>query len=358
MTQLANTNHSVVPDPGTGREASLVPGVSNPAGRPTFSVVVPLFNEVGTVDELGARLSHVMDELGAPCEAILVDDGSTDETFALMLALRRRDPRFKVLSLSRNFGKEVAVTAGLEAASGAAAAVMDGDLQHPPEILHELVSRWRQGYEIVYGVLTDRRGQPTMKRLTTGMFYRVLHATTNIREAPAGGDLRLIDRKALDAFLALRERNRYLRGIWDWIGFRQTGVPYQGLDRYAGRSKYTLRKMMSLGVSAVVSFSDVPLRLALGIGVVVTTASTGLGLATLVSSFSGLGVPAWLPVVLAAAFMLGVQLTVLGVLGEYIGRTYDEVKGRPMYIVREQAGLHRAGASAPGPASVGGSGAP
>jgi glycosyltransferase involved in cell wall biosynthesis len=305
-----------------------------------------MYNEEAVVGELGSRLAAVMDEFDGPCEAILVDDGSRDATYPLMLELRSMDPRFKVIELSRNFGHQVAITAGLDVASGDAVMVMDGDLQHPPELLHEFIELWQQGYDIVYGVQTERAGQPWLKRTTARGFYRVLKACTRISAPPGAGDFRLVDRKALDAFRAMREGNRFIRGMWDWIGFHQTGIPYEPPERFAGRSKYGIRRMLRLAVDAILGFSNIPLRAALTVGVAVSFASFAFGMSAIVGILLGQHlVPGWASLMVLTSFVLGIQLIVLGVIGEYIGRIYDEVKHRPIYIVRNRHGL--VGAAAP-----------
>ncbi len=305
-----------------------------------YSVVVPMLNEQGTVGALGLRLAQVMDELAEPSEVILVDDGSTDGTYPLMLELRARDPRFKVISFSRNFGHQVAITAGLDAAAGKAIVIMDGDLQHPPELVHEMVARWNEGYEIVYGVQVARTGQSFAKRSTASLFYRLLRVSTQI-QAPAGaGDFRLVDRSALEAFKALREGNRFVRGMWDWIGFKQFGIPYTPPERYEGKPKYSARKLLRLALDGILSFSNLPLRAALTVGTVVSLLSFALGLSALGSRLLGQHlVPGWTTLMLVTSFGIGIQLIVLGVLGEYIGRIYEEVKARPIYIARARHGL-------------------
>jgi polyisoprenyl-phosphate glycosyltransferase len=315
-----------------------------------YSIVVPMYNEEAIVGELGSRLAAVMDEFDGPCETILVDDGSRDATYPLMLELRSMDPRFKVIELSRNFGHQVAITAGLDVASGEAVMVMDGDLQHPPELLHEFIELWHQGYDIVYGVQTERAGQPWLKRATARGFYRVLKACTRISAPPGAGDFRLVDRKALDAFRAMREGNRFIRGMWDWIGFHQIGILYEPPERFAGRSKYGIRRMLRLAVDAILGFSNIPLRAALTLGVVVSLASFAFGISAIVGALLGQHlVPGWASLMVLTSFVLGIQLIVLGVIGEYIGRIYDEVKHRPIYIVRNRHGL--VGTAAPGRSS-------
>ena len=304
------------------------------------SVVVPMLNEEGTVSEFGRRVTKVMDELGGPCEVILVDDGSTDRTYETMLELRLRDPRFKVVSLSRNFGHQLAITAGLDSATGDVVAIMDGDLQHPPELLHEFMRLWRQGYDVIYGVMSGRQGQSWLKNFTAAGFYRVLRMLTPVKAPPGAGDFRLVDRKALEVFLTLREEHRFVRGMWDWIGFRQVGVPYVPEQRHAGRSKYTVAKMTRLALDGIIGFSSVPLRMALGLGVLLALASLVAGVSAIVALLIDPHlVPAWTAPALIGSTVLSIQLLLFGLLGEYVTRIYDEVKNRPIYIVRNRHGL-------------------
>lgn len=304
-----------------------------------FSVVVPVHDEEGSLGELHRRLVGVLDQLDGEWELILVDDGSRDTSLAKMVELRASDPRVKVVELSRNFGHQVAITSGLDRASGEAVIVMDADLQHPPEVIPELVARWREGFEIVYGVMTDRAGETVLKKMTASLYYRLLARLAKI-EVPHAGDFRLIDRKALDAFKSLRERNRYVRGMFSWVGFRQTGVPYAAPARFAGRSKYSLGKMMRLATQGIFSFSVVPLRLVLVLGFLVSGFALAEAAYALVGRLGGFyTVPGWASIVFVGAFLGGIQLIVLGVMGEYVGLIYDEVKARPIYVVRSLHGF-------------------
>jgi len=308
---------------------------------PRFSVVVPVHDEEGSLRELYRRLAAVLDTLDGGWELILVDDGSRDRSFETMLELRRADPRVKIVRLSRNFGHQVAITAGIDLASGDAVIVMDGDLQHPPEAIPRLVERWREGYEVVYGVMTERAGESRFKRWTASLFYRLLRRLTEI-DVPPAGDFRLVDRKAVDAFASLRERNRYVRGMFSWIGFRQTGVPYEAPPRYAGRTKYTLQRMLRLAAHGILSFSNVPLRLVLALGFLVSGLAIAEAVYALVGKLGGFyTVPGWASIVFVVSLLGGIQLIVLGVIGEYVGLIYDEAKRRPIYLVRELHGFER-----------------
>jgi polyisoprenyl-phosphate glycosyltransferase len=307
---------------------------------PMLSVVVPLKDEGDNLEPLAERLRDVLDAVTSRWEVVLVDDGSRDDTYPRALGLHESDARFKVLRLSRTFGHQVALSAGLDVARGDAVVTMDGDLQHPPEVIPELVRRWRDGAQVVYGTMTQRQGESRLKDLTARAFYRTLTGVSDIEVPLAAGDFRLVDRAALDAFLSMREANRYLRGMFSWVGFEQVGVPYSSPPRAAGESKYTFGRMMRLATDAIVSFSDKPLRLALNLGFVVSAASILFGLSAVVSKLAGVEVvPGWTSVMILVGFVGGVQLIVLGIIGEYVGRISEEVKARPLYVVRSTHGL-------------------
>jgi dolichol-phosphate mannosyltransferase len=312
---------------------------------PRFSVVVPLRNEEELLPELVTRLARVLDALEDAWEVILVDDGSTDGTYGLAVEAHTRDPRFKVVRLSRGFGHQLALSAGLDLARGDAVITMDGDLQHPPEVIPELVARWRSGDEIVYAVMTERPGEGRFKTWTARVFYRLLGRMAEI-EVPAGaGDFRLVDRHALDAVRAMRESNRYLRGMFSWVGFSQSGVPYVHPARTAGDTKYTSLKMFRLATDAVIGFSSKPLRLGLNLGFIVSAVSIVFGLAALIGKlFGGFAVPGWTSLAVVVGIVGGIQLIVLGVIGEYIAHIFDEVKRRPLYVVTRTHGLQEADA--------------
>jgi dolichol-phosphate mannosyltransferase len=306
---------------------------------PTYSIVIPLHDEQESLRELHRRLVDVFPQLDGEVEVILVDDGSTDFSYPLMLELHGRDPRFKVVHLARNFGHQLAITAGIDLARGDAVVVMDGDLQHPPELLPELAAQWRAGHDVVYGVMTQRP-EGWLKRSTARAYYRLLRKLASVEIPAAAGDFRLADRRVIEAFRAMPERNRFVRGMFAWLGFRQVAVPYAVPPRFAGSSKYTFRRMIRLAVDGLVSFSTTPLRLVLDLGFAVSALSFLFGIATLISKFAGvLLVPGWLTIVLVTSFIGGIQLIVIGVVGEYVGRIYDEVKARPLYLVRELHGF-------------------
>jgi polyisoprenyl-phosphate glycosyltransferase len=307
---------------------------------PRYSFVIPVCNEEETLPELERRLRAVLEELDGPAEVILVDDGSSDGSYELLADLSRRDPRFKVLRFTRNFGHQMAITAGLDRAAGDAVVVMDGDLQDPPELAPDLIAHWREGYEVVYAVREDRRVEAFWRRAAIGLFYRILRRLSDVDIPPDAGDFRLIDRRALDEFRRMRENNRYVRGLFAWIGFRQIGVPYRREARYAGETKYPLRKLVKLGADGVLGFSNVPLRLTMALGFLVSGSSFVLGVVAIALRIAGVGiVPGWASVVVVVSFLGGVQLIVTGTMGLYVARIYEEVKGRPLYIVRESQGF-------------------
>lgn len=318
--------------------------------NPVFSFIIPVFNEEETLVEIYRRVAGVMDGLDGPGEIILVDDGSSDRSLEMMRDLRQRDPRVCYVSLARNFGHQVAVTAGLLFARGDAVAVLDADLQDPPELVPAMIEKWREGFQVIYAKRTARRRESATKKLFAYLFYRVLRLLTDVDIPADTGDFCLMDRKVVDVLNSLPERGRYLRGLRAWIGFRQTAVPFEREPRFAGEVKYTFRKSFSLAVNGIVSFSRVPLRLATYLGLLV--AGFALIMMMLVFYWRIFRPAAPLigyTIITSAIFFLGaVQLLCLGILGEYLGRVYEEVKGRPIFTLREIAGF----TGAPGPSAV------
>ncbi len=303
---------------------------------PVYSFVIPILNERDTLEELQRRLSPVLDALDGPAEVILVDDGSDDGSFEIMQSLHARDPRFGVVRLSRNFGHQIALTAGLDHARGEAVILMDGDLQDPPEVALELAKRWREGYEVVYAVRDERAGESHVKLSTARWFYRFMGRLSEVKMPVDAGDFRLVDRRAVDAVGAMREHRRYLRGMFAWVGYDQIGVHYSRAPRHAGRTKFPFRRMLRFATDGIVSFSAAPLRATLNFGFITSIASLLLGVTTVALKIAGIDiVPGWASIAVAMTFLGGVQLTVLGVIGEYIARIYDEVKQRPLYLVRD-----------------------
>jgi len=308
----------------------------NAPGCVQYSIVVPICNEQATLPELERRLVALFAQLDGPCEVILVDDGSTDASRGIMAELANRDPRFKVLGLSRNFGHQAAITAGLDVAVGEAVIVMDGDLQDPPEVIVDMVERWRAGYDIVYAVRQVREDEPWGRKLRAAIFYRLLRRLT-ATDIPADvGDFRLVDRRALEAFKAMREGNRYIRGMFSWVGFSQTSIQYVRAGRFAGETKYPLRKLIKLALDGVLSFSDVPLRLALRIGFALSAMAFLVGAGAIAAKLLGLyDLPGIASITVLVSLLGGIQLTLIGLQGQYIARIHDEVKQRPLYIVSE-----------------------
>jgi polyisoprenyl-phosphate glycosyltransferase len=303
---------------------------------PTYSLVIPAYNEEGVIEELAAQLGKVMDSLDGDSEAILVDDGSRDRTYDRMLEAAVRDPRIRLVRLSRNFGHQIALTAGVDMAAGDAVIVMDADLQDPPEVVLELAKRWREGYDVVYAVREQREGETKFKRATASAFYRGFNRISEVQVPLDVGDFRLVDRRALDVFSQMRESNRFVRGMFSWIGLRQTGVTYARHERYAGETKYPLRSMRRFATTGVISFSSAPLRAALNLGFLVSFIAFALGIWSVVVKVSGLyQVPGWTSIVVVTTLIGGVQLIVLGVIGEYIADIHDEVKRRPLYVVSQ-----------------------
>jgi polyisoprenyl-phosphate glycosyltransferase len=300
---------------------------------PTLSVVVPCYNEQESIETCHQRLTHVLTTLGEAYEIVYVDDGSCDNTAALLHQIQQRDPRAVIVQLSRNFGHQPAVTAGLTAALGQAVVIIDADLQDPPEIIPEMVALWRAGYKVVYGIRRTRDGESTFKLWTAKAFYRVINSLSDVEIPLDTGDFRLIDRVVVDVFLSMPERHRLLRGMWSWIGFPQVGLPYQRAPRFAGITKYPLRKMLGLALDGIVSFSVLPLRLVTLLGFLSAgVAFIGIVYTLIVRLLTHSWVRGWAISFVGMLFMAGVQMLCLGILGEYIGRIYTESKQRPLFI--------------------------
>jgi glycosyltransferase involved in cell wall biosynthesis len=310
------------------------------AGRPEFSFVVPIYDEAECLPELVKRLDELIEKLDGTAEVVLVDDGSRDGSYGLIVETCERDPRFKAIQFSRNFGHQVAITAGLDFAAGDAVIVMDADLQDPPEVVLEMVARWREGYDVVHAVRGGREGESAFKRASASVFYRFLRKLTDVEILADSGDFRLIDRQALDAFKQMRESNRFVRGMFGWIGFNQTIVRYVRAPRFAGKSKYPLRKMMKFALDGIIGFSVVPLRIALQFGFALSALSIAGGVLAIILKLTGaFEVPGWASLIVAITFLGGVQLSTLGVMGEYVSRIQDQVRGRPLYFVRDARGF-------------------
>ena len=306
-----------------------------------LSIVVPCYNEDAVLWELHRRLVAVFEQIhDTSFEIIYTDDGSHDQTPDILRQFQASDPRVRVVLLSRNFGHQIAVTAGLEHASGDAVVIIDADLQDPPEVVPEMIERWRDGYQVVYGLRATRAGETRFKRWTAKAFYRLINRLSEIEIPLDVGDFRLLDRKVVDALLAMPERDRFLRGMVSWIGFKQVAVIYDRAARSAGQTKYPLVKMLRFAVDSVISFSFVPLRLAIWVGFGAIAASfAGIVYALVIRLYTTDWVRGWTSIFTAVLFIGGAQLVTLGIIGEYIGRIYAEVKRRPLYVVEERLGF-------------------
>ena len=305
-----------------------------------LSVVVPCANEQEVLRETNRRLVSTLGQVSLDFEIIYVDDGSTDSTIDLLRELQVQDERIRVVRLSRNFGQQIAITAGLEHASGDAVVVIDADLQDPAELIPEFVERWLEGYDVVYGVRTQRDGETVFKRWTAKSFYRLINRLSDTSIPIDTGDFRLIDRAVVNALLAMPEHDRFMRGMVSWLGFSQVSVSYRRAPRLAGVTKYPLLKMLRLAVDGIVSFSTMPLRLATWLGLA-SSGLAALGIVYALASriFAQGWVKGWTSILMAVLFIGGVQLVCLGIIGEYIGRIYGESKDRPLYVVRERIGF-------------------
>lgn len=306
--------------------------------RPELSVIVPAFNEEASLPRLYTRVVAVLERQAIPFELVVVDDGSDDATAATVQQIAAHDPRVVLVRLTRNFGHEAASSCGFDVCRGQAAVLIDADLQDPPEVIPAMIEKWRQGYDIVYGRRTSRQGETRLKRLTSHLFYRYFNRFAG-RAIPADvGDFRLVDRKVIDAFNQLPERNRFVRGMFSWLGYNQTVVDFERAPRVAGSTKYNYLKLFWLSWEAVTSFSVAPLRLCMGIGALVTLFALAMAVWIVVQKlFLSIPIPGY-ALATAGMFLLGgVQLMFLGVIGEYIGKIYTQVQGRPIYLTREDA---------------------
>jgi glycosyltransferase involved in cell wall biosynthesis len=314
--------------------------------NPTISIVAPVYNEEEVLRELYRRVSAVMDETGESWELVLVDDGSRDRSAEIIAELHALDERVRGLSFSRNFGFQIAGTAGLDHARGEAIILTDADLQDPPEVYPAMIAKWREGYDVVYGVRTSREGETWFKLTTAKLFYRLIYAITSIDIPLDTGDFRLMDRRVVNAIGRMRERNRFLRGMVPWVGYRQTGVEYERESRFAGEAKFgSVRKMLPFAVDAITSFSYFPLRLATYFGFAVAGVSGLLILIVILLRLFGPHEPllGQASTLIAVLFLGGIQLIFLGIFGEYLGRIYDEVKARPLYLIDRSWGIGKRG---------------
>jgi len=316
---------------------------------PVLSLVLPVYNEEATLPELDRRLRLLLAEIGADLgsgvgeawEVIFVDDGSRDRSRALLAELAAAEPRYKVLSLSRNFGHQMAITAGLDRADGAAVVVMDADLQDPPEVVRQMLAKWREGFDVVFGVRSERHGETAFKKLTAALYYRLLRALLGGADIPIdAGDFRLMSRAVVLTLRALREQHRFVRGLVWWVGFRQTAVRYERPARFAGETKFPLRKMLRFAVDGITSFSTIPLRMAIWFGILAGLIAMGGGVWALREKLYGTGVvKGWTTIMILVGLGSSAQLLMTGILGEYVGRIYEEVKRRPLYVVEREINL-------------------
>lgn len=317
-----------------------------------LSVVVPVLDEEDNVEPMAQAVAEAMVGLTSDYEIVFVDDGSVDRTAARVTRLHGTDRRVKLLSLSRRFGHQTALTAGMDVASGDAVVLMDGDLQHPPALLRDLVSRWREGYDVVYTVRGQTKGAGFLKRATSSLFYRLFRKATGMDVPFHAADFRLLDRRVVDALGAIRERTRFLRGLTSWVGYRATGVPYTASARQAGHTKYGLFEMTHLALDGIVSFTSIPLYAAVYTGALLSAVAFLYSVYVVyIRFFTSRAVAGWASVIMLLAAVGGIQLLVLGVLGIYIGKIYEEVKQRPLYLVRQALGLP--GAAGPAQARAG-----
>jgi polyisoprenyl-phosphate glycosyltransferase len=321
---------------------------------PTYSLVVPIFNEEAVIPVLLRRLDVLLDSLDAQSEVIVVDDGSRDTSAIVIEAKARADKRYRLIKLSRNFGHQIAITVGLDHAAGRAVIVMDADLQDPPEVVLEMIAKWKEGYDVVSAERASRQGESRFKRATADLFYRLMGKLGDVSTARNAGDFRLVDRKALDCFLAMPERDRFVRGMFAWIGFRQGTVTFDRPPRAAGETKYSLHKMVGLAANGILSFSDAPLRLSLWAGGAVSALAFIYGLSVI--GRWALSDPSlergWSSTIVIIAALGGANMLMTGVIGLYVGRIYAEAKGRPLYIVERAVGFEDAPMAARRPAAT------
>jgi polyisoprenyl-phosphate glycosyltransferase len=315
-----------------------------------LSVVIPVLNEETNLPVLYERVAGELRSLGCDFEILFVDDGSTDSSAERIAALHRADARVKMLSMSRNFGHQAALTAGMDHATGDAVIAMDADLQHPPDVIRELVLRWKEGYEVVYTVRQTTEAAGPLKRASAKMFYRVFRALSDIDLPANSADFRLLDRRVVEAFRQIRERTRFLRGLVGWAGFRSIPVPYQANARLSGQTKYSPSRMIRLAIDGLVSFSTTPLYVAIYVGGLLALLGVAYLLYALYARFvTGNVVPGWTSLIILVTFVGGIQLVLMGIIGIYIGKIYEEAKQRPLYLIRETPGFEGSPTVSPRP---------
>jgi glycosyltransferase involved in cell wall biosynthesis len=309
---------------------------------PVLSLVVPMFNESANIDRLFARLTEVMEAMGETWEVVCIDDGSSDDTVARVVAHHHRDSRIRLVELSRNFGKELALTAGLQHTAGQAVVMIDADLQHPPELIAEMVAQWKAGFEMVIAVRRGREKESALKRWSARAFYDLFARVSEVRLPQGAGDFRLLDRKVVDVLNAMPEHTRFMKGLYAWVGFRQTSIPYDVAERHAGVTKFNLFRLYRLAIDGITAFTSVPLKVWTFVGMLVAAFALLYGLLFIIKTLVlGIDVPGYPSLIVATMFLSGVQLISLGVIGEYLGRVFTEVKSRPLYVVRKAYGCRR-----------------
>jgi dolichol-phosphate mannosyltransferase len=306
-----------------------------------YSIIVPVFNEEAVIPVLLHQLDALIGRLDGAAEIIIVDDGSTDSSSIVLRERAKSDSRYRYIGLTRNFGHQIAITAGLDAARGDAVIVMDADLQDPPEVVERMIARWKDGFDVVYARRVSRDSENAFKRLTSSLFYRVLRRMSSVDIPQDVGDFRLVDRRVLDMFRAMPEQDRFVRGMFAWLGFRQASVDFHRPARAAGTTKYPLWKMARLAVNGLIGFSDAPLRAAIWLGLAVSAFAMVFGLYAIARYLESAVIPGWTSTIVIVSFFSGINLMVSGVIGLYIGRIHAEVKRRPLYVVDQDIGMDR-----------------
>lgn len=303
--------------------------------HPTYSIIAPVFNEEETLPHFYQRVVAVMEQVGESFEVVFVNDGSRDCSLRILKELHEHDPRLRIIDFSRNFGHQIAISAGLDYAQGDAVIILDADLQDPPEVIPDLIAHWKNGAEVVYAQRTSRKGETRFKLLTAALFYRLITRITSVEIPRDTGDFRLLDRHVVNTLVTMREHHRFMRGLSAWVGFRQEAVSYERQERFAGETKYPFFKMLRFSLDAITGFSHVPLQLATSFGFILAGLSlVGILIAALLRIFTG-AIVGQASTLILVLFLGGIQLIFLGIIGEYLGRIYDEVRSRPLYIVRK-----------------------
>jgi glycosyltransferase involved in cell wall biosynthesis len=304
-----------------------------------YSIILPVYNEESTIQALFQKVKELLVRLDGESEVIFINDGSRDNSYDLLLSVSKQDSRFKVINLARNFGHQLAITAGMDLSTGDAVIVMDADLQDPPEVVLDMIQKWKEGYDVVYAVREQRKGESYFKLATASIFYRVLNKMSEVSIPLDVGDFRLVDRAVIEAFGHLRESNRFVRGMFSWLGFKQTGIFFKRNERFAGETKYPLIKMMKFATDGIISFSQIPLNWILNFGFAVSAFSFVMAFYFIGLKLWGHTVEGWTSLIVVVTFIGGIQLIMLGVIGQYVGRIYTEAKRRPLYVVKSVHGF-------------------